>query len=213
MTSRPFRLVVAYDFSSEAERALQRAIIVAQPGTELHIVAVLDDRHRRPSRLHPTRKVDYHVSDDVRQRIKERLGSVVPADPSHELKVCIHTRIGDPAREILGVAEDVSADIIVMGTHSRSGVTRWVLGSVAEKVVRLAGCPVLVVRPKTYSELTQRKEHQPEPACPECVTRRRETEGQEWFCANHMEPYHEPHVYSHPPAVGGARSVGHAIIW
>ncbi|NJN53345.1 MAG: universal stress protein [Anaerolineae bacterium] len=62
-----------------------------------------------------------------------------------------YTRLedGDPASRILDTAVDEKADLIVMSTHGYSGVTRWVLGSVAEKVMRHASCPVLVIRSQT----------------------------------------------------------------
>lgn len=55
---------------------------------------------------------------------------------------------GDPYREILRVAEEGPYDLIVMGTHGRRGVSRWILGSVAERVLRHAPCPVVTVPPK-----------------------------------------------------------------
>jgi universal stress protein A len=54
--------------------------------------------------------------------------------------------MGDPARVIVDVARDHSHDLIVIGTHGRTGLSRLMLGSVAEKVVRYAACPVLTVR-------------------------------------------------------------------
>ena len=62
---------------------------------------------------------------------------------SHVSKV---VRFGQPAEEILGYAEKVTADLIAMCTHGRSGLSRWVYGSVADKVLRGARCPVLLVR-------------------------------------------------------------------
>lgn len=56
---------------------------------------------------------------------------------------------GDPALEICEVARQAGHDLIVMGTHGRTGLTRLFLGSVAERVIREAPCPVLVVRPKS----------------------------------------------------------------
>jgi nucleotide-binding universal stress UspA family protein len=53
---------------------------------------------------------------------------------------------GDPAAEILGVAQEIHADLIVMGTHGRTGLGRILMGSVAEQVVRQAVCPVLTVK-------------------------------------------------------------------
>ena len=58
-------------------------------------------------------------------------------------------REGKPADEILAAAREWEADLIVIGTHGRSGVSRLVLGSTAELVVRHASCPVLVIRPPT----------------------------------------------------------------
>ena len=57
-----------------------------------------------------------------------------------------HIGVGDPAREILEVAKELAADFIVMGTRGRSGLAHVLLGSVAEKVVRHALCPVITVR-------------------------------------------------------------------
>ena len=55
-------------------------------------------------------------------------------------------RAGAPYEQIVGAAQDEKADMVVIGTHGRSGLNRWLLGSVAERVVRLAPCPVLTVR-------------------------------------------------------------------
>lgn len=58
-------------------------------------------------------------------------------------------REGQPADQILAAAREWDADVIVIGTHGRSGVSRLVLGSTAESVVRHAPCPVLVIKPST----------------------------------------------------------------
>ena len=55
---------------------------------------------------------------------------------------------GYPAEEILKVAADRKADMIVMGTHGRTGIDRIIFGSVAEKVVKTAACPVLTIKPR-----------------------------------------------------------------
>jgi nucleotide-binding universal stress UspA family protein len=54
--------------------------------------------------------------------------------------------VGDPAAEILRVAQAVKADLIVLGTHGRTGLGRLLMGSVAEQVVRRAPCPVVTVK-------------------------------------------------------------------
>lgn len=60
-------------------------------------------------------------------------------------------RVGAPAHTIVGLAAELNADLIVIGTHGRSGFARVLLGSVAEQVIRHAGCPVFVVRQKNPS--------------------------------------------------------------
>jgi len=54
--------------------------------------------------------------------------------------------MGDPAGEVVRIAEEEQAEMIVMGTHGRTGLTRLLMGSVAEAIVRRAPCPVLIYR-------------------------------------------------------------------
>jgi len=58
------------------------------------------------------------------------------------------TRSGEPAAAILNAAADIGADLVVMATHGRSGITHFFLGSVAERVVRESSCPVLTIHPR-----------------------------------------------------------------
>jgi nucleotide-binding universal stress UspA family protein len=62
-------------------------------------------------------------------------------------RVEVATAIGEPAHEILAFAKDQHADLLVIGTHGRTGLQHALMGSVAERVVRRASCPVLTVRP------------------------------------------------------------------
>jgi nucleotide-binding universal stress UspA family protein len=74
------------------------------------------------------------------------LEKIRPDDPNI---VCIHRMVmGDPTKEILQIAEEEKVDMIVMSTHGRTGLERILMGSVAEKVVRRANCPVVTVRQK-----------------------------------------------------------------
>jgi nucleotide-binding universal stress UspA family protein len=82
--------------------------------------------------------------DDYPQRLEEELHRLEVPDPS--IHVEYRLKEGDPVTEILGVADASSADLIVMGTHGRTGLSRMLMGSVAEKVLRRANCPVLTVR-------------------------------------------------------------------
>ena len=63
-------------------------------------------------------------------------------------RVTSEKAVGEPAAEILEAAKDTRADLIVMGTHGRTGLEHALMGSIAERVVRRANCPVLTVRPQ-----------------------------------------------------------------
>jgi nucleotide-binding universal stress UspA family protein len=65
------------------------------------------------------------------------------------------TRFGSPYQEILNVANEKNVDLIVMGTHGRSGISHFLIGSVTEKVIRTAPCPVLVVRPNVHGMIEE----------------------------------------------------------
>lgn len=65
-------------------------------------------------------------------------------------EVVTHHDTGDPAEKIVQLAAQVDADLVILGTHGRTGIKRLLIGSVAEKVVRLCGCAVLVVREKKH---------------------------------------------------------------
>jgi nucleotide-binding universal stress UspA family protein len=77
----------------------------------------------------------------------------VPPDPG----VPVEHRLaeGEPSEEILRLAESAEVDLIVMGTHGRTGLRRFLMGSVAEEVLRQAVCPVLIVKPGTPEPVTE----------------------------------------------------------
>ena len=146
---KPIQVVVAYDFSPSAEEALIRAVDVASraPQHVLHVACVLDPRgHIR------------HVTADqaaaIQQQARERVVAACAGRPTaSEVQFYVHARIGTPADEILQLAEDVGADLLFIGSHGKVGVERWLLGSVSERVVREARCPVMVVRRKDYPDV------------------------------------------------------------
>jgi nucleotide-binding universal stress UspA family protein len=81
---------------------------------------------------------------DVREQLLEQLANVQSRDPN--VAVEHHLKEGDPSTEILQYAQQIKCDLIVMGTHGRSGLGRLFLGSVAEQVLRKAPCAVLTVK-------------------------------------------------------------------
>jgi nucleotide-binding universal stress UspA family protein len=82
--------------------------------------------------------------------------------PYDAQQVRTHARLGKPVETLLQMCVDYDADLLIVGTHGRRGVDRWMMGSVAEALVRQARCPVLVARPKNYLDLA--KTPLPDPA-------------------------------------------------
>jgi nucleotide-binding universal stress UspA family protein len=78
------------------------------------------------------------------------------ADAATKVGVAVETRLvtGIPSEDIVRIAKELSVDLIIMGTHGRTGVSHALLGSVAEKVVQQAPCPVLVVRQEEHEFVT-----------------------------------------------------------
>jgi nucleotide-binding universal stress UspA family protein len=83
-----------------------------------------------------------------REHVLAQLSAVVSAAGRPGVSTALMSRDGDAVREILAAATELPADLLVIGTHGRSGFERLVLGSVAEKVLRRAACPVLSVPPR-----------------------------------------------------------------
>jgi hypothetical protein len=136
------------------------------------------------------------------KRSRERLDAFHEARPDARLpEVHVHTSVGLPADEIVWLAAHLDADLVVVGSHGRRGFKRLLLGSVSEKVVRLCGCPVVVVRDKSHKAAWRVPEI--EPICPECAKVRAETEGKQLWCGRHQGRHIRAHVYGY----GGIGSV------
>jgi nucleotide-binding universal stress UspA family protein len=151
----PSQVVVAYDFSHSGRAALKRAIALANraPFHVLHFVCVIEP-HGEVTTLPRHGRVDYPYAERVQQALTDEIAAELKAASiADRVHFFVHARIGRPAKEILDLARDVGADLIIIGSKGSTGVDRLVLGSVSEKVVREAGCTVEVARPKTYEDV------------------------------------------------------------
>jgi universal stress protein A len=143
-TSRAFRfnkILCPLDFDQNSIRALRLASGLSRHhNATLHLLHVIDEAI--PAKTEVTAPYD-RMEVAVRGRL-ERLAHQ-HVDPRVRDK--LHVETGDTAVRILDVAKRVRADLIVMATHGRKGLPRLVIGSVAERIIRQAQCPVLIVRP------------------------------------------------------------------
>lgn len=156
MTPTPRNVVVAYDFSEHGQAVLDRAIALASraPFHVLHFVTALDSRTGIPA-IPPSGHVDYQYADTIRNELTERVSAAFQGvETAADISFFIHARIGPAGHEILDLAKEVGADLIFVGTHGYTGLKHIVMGSIAERVVREAQCPVMVVRPKGYPDVT-----------------------------------------------------------
>ena len=146
----PFKKILCpTDFSEPSYEAIKAAGELAYHfGSELHIVHVIAPVPIIPVPIGPEPSAfnvsSYEQELDVSS--KRALEEVVNQLESKELKTRLIALRGDPAEEILRTVDEENVDLIVIATRGRTGLDRLIFGSVAEKVVRLAKCPVLLIR-------------------------------------------------------------------
>jgi len=154
MSSTNTQVVVGIDFGRSGGEAMDRALALAAsaPLHVLHFVCVIEPHAALPTL--PTKHVDYQYAERVQQALTDLLtAKLEEMNITTPVHFYVHARIGKPATEILALAHEVGADLIVVGSKGLAGVERFVLGSVAEKVVREAHCAVVVARAKTYKHV------------------------------------------------------------
>ncbi len=171
---RRFRLVVALDGSDYAPAVLEYALDQAarHEAPDVNVIAVVA----------PARNVALdEVAGDLRARIHELLrATLFTFGAAADWRVRIHVRSGVPAEEIAALAAEVQADLLVIGRFGASPAQRKRRGSVADEVLRLAACPTLVVQIPDYAEVDFDLQ------CAACVAVRSETDGERWFCDEHL---------------------------
>ncbi len=133
---------VAFEEGSVAALKLAEKLVAKESGTLilLHVVPVV---------LAPMEWAlePYKAAEQEARTRLEAIAQRLAQGFKRELIVCV----GDPAQGILDTAKNLMPDLIVMSTHGRSGLAHFFLGSVAERVIREAPCPVLTVRPETIT--------------------------------------------------------------
>ncbi len=136
-------LLLPFDFSDAATSAFDEAISLADSSTRIHVLNVLVPV--LVISAEPGMTVELGNDSD---RIANAISSMkeVITEPGEGIEFV--ARVGDFGLEIVDYAKEIGADLIMMPSHGRTGIKRMLLGSVAERVVRHAECPVMILRKK-----------------------------------------------------------------
>lgn len=144
------RILVATDFSACADAAAE---VAAQLGRELHavieLVTVVDISWLTDASGDPAWR--RQRIDEVHEQARQRLRAFADRHFGGIAELHLHAFDGgleppDPSAQVLGVAEALGCDLIVLGTHGKTGLEHLMIGSVAEKIVRMSPIPVVTVR-------------------------------------------------------------------
>jgi nucleotide-binding universal stress UspA family protein len=160
------KILVPIDFSGQSDRALQWGASLAEKyGARLLLLHVVPETSEdlyesgaertdpllpfaldSPAVYRAPSAPEERISVDLVEMAQNDLKDLVIATLSERLSVSPTVGVGKPAEEIVRLARDEAVDLIVMGTHGRSGLRHILLGSVAETVMRTASCPVFTVK-------------------------------------------------------------------
>ena len=138
------KILVATDFSPHATRALEYAV-----GWARDLRATIDVFHVYEARL--VELTPYHLAiplkvlEGVRDAARGRLEELREKVSAEGVEIAVHLREGNSAEGIAAAAREIGADLIVMGTRGNTGLKHVLLGSVAERTIRLTPCPVLTL--------------------------------------------------------------------
>ncbi len=140
-------ILVPIDFSEHSKNALRYAVSMAeQYGASLHLIYVIEPMIY-PADLGFGQVVMPGVEEELRMKSEKELQALLERETGSIHGEAV-VRLGRPHQEILMEAEEKNIDLIVLATHGHSGVEQILFGSTAMRVVRLAKCPVLIMRPK-----------------------------------------------------------------
>jgi nucleotide-binding universal stress UspA family protein len=136
----PKTMVVPVDFSDDSIAALDMALDMAGSPSDVHVVHVIPELNVAEAGV-IWQEIDssgriQHAEEELRKKMSD----------GKYAEVQIEIEIGNPGYRVADFAKRIGADLIVMPSHGRTGLAHMLLGSVAERVVRLSHCPVLVLR-------------------------------------------------------------------
>lgn len=149
-------ILVPLDGSELSEKALKYAQAIVPDGGRIHLLSVVDTPEYPTSIYYPAGLPSFELAyselqRDVLPQTQEYLARVAEhlQQSNANINVTVKVTIGEPAATIIDYVRDFEIDAVVMSTHGRSGISRWLFGSVAQKVLSAVKCPVFVIPAKT----------------------------------------------------------------
>jgi nucleotide-binding universal stress UspA family protein len=137
------RILFPTDFSDTATKALNRAVALTEDfDAELYVLHIVDDT-LISTHVDAERKL---ILEELRRHALDEMQKQLPPDLLQNFETTGAVKRGEPGKQICAFAETHGCDLIVMGSHGRTGLGRLLIGSVADKVVRRAKCPVFIER-------------------------------------------------------------------
>lgn len=134
------------DFSPYSTQAIEYAFALAQTfGAKLSLLYVIE-MPAFPVEGTVLSQGGTTLLDDLKRDCNREMDRLLPDAEASQVEVARHVVVGKPYRTIVKIAEAKKADLIVMATRGRTGLSHLLMGSVAERVVRIAPCPVLTIR-------------------------------------------------------------------
>jgi nucleotide-binding universal stress UspA family protein len=144
-------ILVPVDFSDNAEHVMEYALTIARQFKARILLCFVAQLYTDYSDFFIPQMPVVSIEDEIDKAAKERMHLFVGSyGQDMEIEECV--LIGNVAHEIITLAARRQVDLIVMGTHGFQGLEKILFGSVAEKVVKMAPCPVLTVKPRTCQE-------------------------------------------------------------
>jgi nucleotide-binding universal stress UspA family protein len=193
-------IVAAVDRTATSEPVIHTSTALAAgiAGAELHFVYVIDPAPApnlaSPIPMNEMLRQGRVFVDELTRDAAARFSG----------RIAGHLAAGDAAKQILQLASDLQADVIVVGSHGKKALERLMMGSVSQAVVRKAQCAVLVARPKAYAPSDV---PEIEPPCPKCLEVQRAGDGDNLWCEQHSARHAHGRLHYETPASFGIGSM------
>ncbi|MGA2624352.1 MAG: universal stress protein [Bacteroidota bacterium] len=142
-------ILVTTDLSELSAVAFEHALTLALlTGAKVHLIHVVEDASKRPSKTSKKRTgASYRIREAT---LKRKMQEFLTEQGIDHKSLRLIVRRGHPHREVLRYTRDAKIDLVIIATHGRTGVAHMLMGSIAEKIVRLSPVPVLTVKPKAF---------------------------------------------------------------